>query len=872
MAEDINNSLFSQDVLDSMESENLFNQVKAGPVTVLGRTFANDEERRAYFREELRKKLPELKKIEGYPIGEDEDIIALSDPPYYTACPNPWLYNFIEEWEGKKKGVKRNEDKLVSEPYASDVSEGKFDPLYMYHPYLTKVPHKAVLKYLDHYTQPGDIILDGFAGTGMTGAAARLCKPAARKCICIDLSPLASYIDYCVNTTESGRSFANRAASIINEVESRLSWMFKTKHSNGGDGEINYVLWSDVYICPHCGKELVYWDTAVDIEKGKILSSFSCPHCGSSLTKSDITKAQETKFIKLANSVITSTKRVPVLINYSFGGKRYEKRPDTFDLEILQAIENADIDTWYPKDKTFEGDELARASRDGISYFFQYYTARVLHVISAIKDRVTVPIDNYLITKLAFQTTIMYRYTYMNGCWGAGGGPMSGTLYVPSLIKEINIFKQLKDCIHAREKIQVSDDPSDVIISTQSASEIDLVPDSSIDYIFTDPPFGSNLMYSELNHLSEMWLKVLTNNKQECIVSNTQCKSLSDYQNLMTCVFSEYYRVLKPGKWFSIEFSNTSASVWTCIQGAIQAAGFIVANVSALDKQKGSFKAVTTTTAVKQDLVISCFKPTDQFVDHLTKETLGVNGAWDFVEEYLLHLPVHIERDNATTTIIERTPKVLYDRLISYFVQKSLPVPMDASDFQNGLRERFEESDGMFFTPAQLVDYLEKKKQAPEFVSMGLIVSNEADGIEWLRNHLRDKPLTYQQIQPGWMQAINGLRKGDILPELGALLEENFIQEPNGAWRLPNIQDDVDKDKLREKALLKEFKIYVEAANKPHARIKEVRVEAIRAGFKKCYMDKDFATIVMVGDKIPQNLLTEDDILLQFYDIARTRV
>ena len=178
----------------------------------------------------------------------------------------------------------------------------------------------------------------------------------------------------------------------------------------------------------------------------------------------------------------------------------------------------------------------------------------------------------------------------------------------------------------------------------------------------------------------------------------------------------------------------------------------------------------------------------------------------------------------------------------------------------------------MFFTPGQLVEYREKKKAAPEFLSLGLIVSNESDGIEWLRNQLRDGPLTYQQLSPEWMQAINGIRKGDILPELSVILEENFIQEANGSWRLPNIQDDVDKDKLREKALLKEFKIYVEAASKPHARIKEVRVEAIRCGFKKCYMDKDFATIVMVGEKIPQNLLTEDDILLQFYDIARTRV
>ena len=866
----MDNSLFSEEMLNATIADNAVEN--KGPVKVLGMEFANDDERRAYFREELRKKLPELKQIEGFPIGEDDDIINLSDPPYYTACPNPWLNDFIAEWEKEKNQIER-QNKDVSEPYASDVSEGKFDPLYMYHPYLTKVPHKAVQKYIDHYTQSGDIILDGFAGTGMTGAAARLSTPLSRKCICVDLSPLASFIDYCVNSIESGNSFANRVSTIINEVESQLGWMFKTHHTNGAEADINYVLWSDVYVCPHCGQELVYWNTSVDKERGKILGEFNCTNCSTALTKSNLNKAQETKFSQLTKDVITSTKRVPVLINYTCAGKRYEKMPDAHDLEILKTIDTTEITTWFPTDKTYEGDELSRASRDGISYFFQYYTQRVLSVLSAIKDRVSQPLDNYLITKLAFQNTLMYRYTYMNGCWGAGGGPMSGTLYVPSLIKEINVFKQLKECIHAREKIQVADNASDVIISTQSSSSLVKIPSSSIDYIFTDPPFGSNLMYSELNYLSEMWLKVLTNNDRECIVSKTQNKSLPEYQDLMTRVFDEYYRVLKPGKWFSIEFSNTSASVWTCIQNAIQSAGFIVANVSALDKQKGSFKAVTTTTAVKQDLVISCYKPTNQLISNILQSCNQHESAWDFVEEYLLHLPVHIERNQATTTIVERTPKVLFDRLISYFVQKNLPVPMDASQFQNGIRERFEESDGMFFTAGQISEYFEKKKLAPDFIPMGLIVSNEADGIEWLRNRLRvHGSQTYQQIQPEWMQAINGLRKNDILPELKDLLYENFIEEADGKWRLPNVQDDVDKAALRTKALLKEFKIYVEVAQKPKAKLKEVRVEAVRAGFKQCYIDKDFQTIVMVGDKIPQNLLTEDEILLQFYDIAVNHV
>lgn len=70
-----------------------------GPVVCLGMTFDNEDERREYFRNELRKKLPELRNIEGFPIGEDEDIIALSDPPYYTVCPNPWINNFIGEWK-----------------------------------------------------------------------------------------------------------------------------------------------------------------------------------------------------------------------------------------------------------------------------------------------------------------------------------------------------------------------------------------------------------------------------------------------------------------------------------------------------------------------------------------------------------------------------------------------------------------------------------------------------------------------------------------------------------------------------------------------------------------------------------------------------
>ena len=82
------------DTLFNFEEEQVVND---GPVTCLGIEFENDDKRREFFREELRKKLPELRLIEGYPISKDDYIIALSDPPYYTACPKPWINNFIKE-------------------------------------------------------------------------------------------------------------------------------------------------------------------------------------------------------------------------------------------------------------------------------------------------------------------------------------------------------------------------------------------------------------------------------------------------------------------------------------------------------------------------------------------------------------------------------------------------------------------------------------------------------------------------------------------------------------------------------------------------------------------------------------------------------
>lgn len=854
------------------------NKVEEGPVTCLGITFNSDSERREYFRNELRKKLPELKRIEGFPIGEDEDIIALSDPPYYTACPNPWINDFIKQWEEEKKELqaagKRTEDFEVKEPYASDVSEGKNNPIYMAHAYHTKVPHPAIMRYILHYTQPGDIVFDGFCGTGMTGVAANLCgsavdvnaldeknaKIGVRHGICSDLSPIASSIAAGYNSRFDTRTFKKKALSILNQLENELGWMFTT-NINGKVAQINSAVWSDIFVCPSCQNEITLWDSAVSEIEKEINSEFQCPHCGNNCSKKNMIKAWETIYDPMLESTITINKKVPVKYYYSLNGRRGEKKPDKQDIELLTKIQSTKVATKITC-KLPDGYNTSQPIQsNGINYTHLFYTYRSYIYFNRMFELVNNDLHLYnWFTSVLLSTSKMNRFRF------SGTGINSGTLYIPSLNWEFTPSQTLKRKIESFADTGYAQRGGS-LVSVISATNLSTINNDSIDYMFIDPPFGANLMYSELNILWETWFKVTTNNKTEAIVNPVQQKTLFDYQNLMNRSLREFYRILKPGKWLTMEFSNTSASVWNSIQNALQGVGFVVANVASLDKKQGSFKAVTSPTAVKQDLIITCYKPTDELTEKFKKSSDTSANVWDFVEELLEHLPVHLLKDNSTTAVIERSPKILFDRLIAYYVQHGYSVPMNAAEFQKGLRERFVERDGMYFTAEQAIEYEEKKKETTAFVSLALLVGSEAEGIEWLKRKLEKEPLTYSDILPDWVHDLVKPKKGDVLPELIQILDENFLKDENGYWHIPDINDQAQKEAMKTKRLMKEFAVYVEAK-----KVKEARLEALRCGFKECYKNKDFATIVAVGNKLPEELLMTDEVLLQYYDIASSRV
>ncbi|WP_348658429.1 DNA methyltransferase [Heyndrickxia faecalis] len=915
-------------------------QTDNGPVVCLGMTFKNDDERREYFRNELRKKLPELKKIEGFPIGDDEDIIALSDPPYYTPCPNPWINNLIDEWSN----VDSQNDEYNKTPFVSDVSEGKNDAFYNAHGYHTKVPYKAILRYILHYTSPGDVVFDGFSGTGMTGVAAtaaadeetlqqmgydidnegnifvngtKISTIGKRKVVLNDLSPAASVITYNYSYNINKDAIIKEANNIIEQLNEEYSWMYQTIHTVNGEkqkdggnnyifGTINNVVWSDVFACPNCTSEILYWDLSVDFDEKKIKKKFTCPNCKIKLTKNSLEKIFETKYDPFIKKTIDVAKQVPVLISYSVNKTNYYKKPDEYDYETLNKIDEFNITPWFPTFKLPEGYNTKQPIvSHGLTHVHHFYTKRNLIVMAKCFE---------LIRKSKFYNQLIFffqasinRATKTNRFRFGGTGGLSGTLYVPSLNVERTSISLLESKLKDFVKILKDDyDEFTSIITTQSSTNLDNIPSNSIDYIFTDPPFGSNIMYSELNFLWESWFKIKTNTRNESIINSVQNKGLPEYQELMTQSFKHFYRILKPGRWITVEFSNSQASIWNAIQDSLQKAGFIIANVSALDKKQGSFKAVTTTTAVKQDLVISAYKPKEDTIEKMKQMRNTEESMWEFVTQHLQQLPVFDGQKGEAKIISERTPRILFDRMVAYFVQNGLHVPMSSGEFQASVAQKYPMRDGMVFLDSQVAEYDKKRTLIKEFVQQSLFVSDENSAIEWIRQQLMKKPQTRQDLHPEFMKQIQHIAKHEELPELDDLLEQNFLRydgdgpvpnqiltylrrnykdlrglEPTDPkviekamhrWYVPDPNKQADLEKLREKSLLREFDDYLKELEGNKKKLRTFRTEAIRAGFKNAYKEKDFETIVKVGDRIPEKVIQEDDKLFMYYENAKIRL
>jgi hypothetical protein len=582
--------------------------------------------------------------------------------------------------------------------------------------------------------------------------------------------------------------------------------------------------------------------------------------------------------------------------------------------------------------------QMARVGRMqtvGITHLHHFFLPRPALALAALWRKARAVSDTRMRNSLLFFVeqaiwglALLNRYSPSH--FSQVNRALSGVFYIASQISEVSPWYNLNGKLGRLTKTlkMLPAGPSTSITTTQDCAALRL-PDGCIDYIFTDPPFGENIYYSDLNTLIEAWHGVLTNSQPEAIVDRVKRKGLPEYQKLMERCFQEYFRILKPGRWITVEFSNSQAAVWNAIQTTLQEAGFVVATVTALDKQQRSFQSVTSPTAVKQDLVISAYKPNGGLEERFAKRGETEEGIWDFMRTHMKNLPVVKAKGGLLEFVAERDPRILYDRMVAFYVRHATPVPLSSAEFQAGMAEKFPERDGMFFLPEQVNEYDKKRAQVENIGQLAIFVEDERSAINWLRNFLKNRPSVTQDIQPEFMQQLGASwKKWEARPEMNALLDQNFLcyegtgevpsqihaylstqfkelrnlpkehpqlkAKAKNRWYVPDPKKNIDVETLRNKRLLEEFWSYLPEGYTPPAltankgqslpglvvprpkvpkgkKLKELRTEAVRVGFKHCYQQKDYTTILVVADMIPESVLNEDEQLQMIYDTAVTR-
>jgi len=619
------------------------------------------------------------------------------------------------------------------------------------------------------------------------------------------------------------------------------------------------------------------------------LDTFKCPSCGAENTKSSADRAQEILFDQILMKPWKRYKQVPVLAAISRGGRKADKRKiNESDLHLLSKIRD------IPFPPTANRLAVKMLFRDGqwgdqwknclhlrpITHAHQLFAERQLQYVSRFLELLDLSLSEH--RALLFTGTSVLQKTSRLMVYNADGigRVQKGTLYISSVWQEMRFSHMLR--IAANDMIRASKEgmwkklpkkeqreESKHIIWTGSSTELPF-SENSIDYVFVDPPFGSNIPYSEVNFLWEALLGVFTNVASDAIESPIQGKFLLDYQNLMERCFAEFKRVLKPGRWITIEFHNSKNSVWSAIQEALSRAGFVVADVRILDKKQKSFKQATTAGAVKKDLIITAYKPNEGFENRFKLVAGSTEGVWEFIRIHLKQLPVFVSKDGQAEVIAERLNYLLFDRMVAFHVQRGITVPLSAAEFYAGLEQRFSERDGMYFLPDQVPEYDKKRMNVQEVLQLELFVVDESSAIQWIKRQLIKKNQTFQDLHPKFLKEIGGWRRHEAPMELSEILMQNFLCDASTSkWYMPDPNKAGDLEKLREKALLRVFEEYRDIKQK---KLKEFRLEAVRAGFRKAWQERDYSTIIEIANKIPEIDLQEDPKLLMWYDQALTRM
>jgi len=499
---------------------------------------------------------------------------------------NPAAAKFMDGYltSGSELPKSRSNASAKSAFPTMQIPGGRNSTFYLAHSYHTKVPPEAITPFLEHYTKPGDVVLDPFCGSGMTGVAAALGR---RRAILNDLSPAAVHLSWNHTRPADPDALSRAFGKLEDRVRERFDDLYETQHTDGSKGRIGWTLWSTQHRCAKCSSDFLLWD-AIDRKSGRLGRTIQCPNCSRELSRFGL---------KTLGSV-------PAWISYqTSSGRHFEKAASAEDARRALRFTRESISAWFPSAPLGRDREMYRRCalhRKGVSSVADLYTARNLEALALLWQQIVPIPDDRIRQALAFAfTNTAWHGTRMRRFNARGGQrPLTGTLYIPQLSSEVNVLEVLRNKVKQLERYyrKFRPDAADLpAILLGSATELSTVGDSSIDYVFTDPPFGSNIFYADCNLVWESWLGKLTDPTKEVVVNrslsiNEGGKSVEVYKSLMTGAMQELVRVLKPGGWATIVFHSTDSKIWEAIRDSADEAGFEFHEATSLDRRQQSHK------------------------------------------------------------------------------------------------------------------------------------------------------------------------------------------------------------------------------------------------------------------------------------------
>jgi len=736
---------------------------------------------------------------------------------YYSGDkPNPNLRAFVEQ-HIKERPYDPETDDYDVPAFDKPIETTKATAIYNMHTYWSKKPHDAIRQYIRHYTKPGDLVLDPFCGSGGTALAALM---EGRKAIAIDRSPAATFItkNYCtpVDVDELQKAFEE----LKRKVKPEIDWLYETRCDRcGGKATTAYTVYSQVFQCPRCLEKVPLFD-CVEVEgrtaKGKPKKISACPHCH----KRGITEEISTRDEKFG--------AVPVLVSYLCesgckpvrGDRRHndpnkKKREyfEKYDLGKIREIDGKQCPYWYPKDRMMHvesdiepwGDEW----RPGRNFrtVADLFTKRNLWALAAIMATIN-EIENPVLRdaiKFCWNSVLLNlsRMTTNRDRLGF----LKGTYYLPQNYRCTNVLgtvaNKFRMMLPGWEAIREIDTTAQCI-STDDARFL-RITSNSIDHVFTDPPYADKEQYGELNFVWEAWLGLDTHwHEDEIIINEVRGKTEEDWAEMMRTAMKECYRVLKPGRWLSLCYHDTSEGTWALIQDIMAESGFIVDQSDAalfIDTGQKSYNQKVADKVNKRDLVINFRKPKP---GELTS-SIAITGDED---KTTFNEKVHqIIRDYLGANPGSTKDRV-YDEVVSRMVRSG---QMEAHDFNELLGQVAEEAKiergknggGRWYlkeTELVIADAAENAREDGAAEKIGVFIKG------FLKKNPGDEGVHYSDLFEHYIYAV----KDKPRRQLAEFLPDYFYKTEQGTWRLPASEDEEKaKREARVKGLGRRVKRYI---------------------------------------------------------------